>query len=159
MNSHSLLFLDMALRFESLMRQGPAYRNWSQKKLFDNLAWYWNRGLVAFFLDSSGVAHGLCLIRLFRRIEQMFDYSVHDPCGEFLFIDLLVADEPNAMADCFEQFFARFGPQKIVIWDRGDRTEEGCPRMYRWDQFLRLAYKLTYGLINEKGDLYGIQWR
>ena len=73
---------------------------------------------------------------------------VHEPCGKFVFIELLAADEPNAIASCFNQLLERFGPQDVVLWDRGARTEDGCPRMYRWSQFLKLTRRLSYGLVH-----------
>jgi len=144
---HSPQFLVHAKALEPLLRQRKYYQAWSQDKLFAFLAWYWNRGLISFSIDALGQGHAVCLIRLFRRLEQMFDYSAHDPCGEFCFIELLVSDTPNGIADCFQQLFASFGPQKVMIWDRAERTERKTPRMYTWEQYLLLTSRLTYGLI------------
>ena len=46
----------------------------------------------------------------------------------------------------------RWGKRDLVLWERGDRTEKSvkAPRMYRWDQYMRLTGRMTYGAVDRK---------
>jgi len=152
--SHSFEFVFLVDVLKPLLLQREFFRKVDENnQLYDLLAWYWNRELMSWSVDETQVAHGVCLIRLFRELPSFLSY-VHDPCGEFVFIELLSADTPNVMQELFEQLFIRHGEQKVVLWDRGERTENGTPRMYTWSQFMKLARRLTYGLI-QKGETNG----
>jgi hypothetical protein len=146
---HALAFTRIIWQLEPLLRRHPPLASMSFEDLCDYLAWYWNRGTLAYVIDESG-AHAVCLCKLFERLEQFLWAGAHSPSGKFCMLELMVADEPNAMADIFRQFKERWGPQEIIMWDRGERTEKSSPRMYRWDQFEKLARRLTYGLTEEK---------
>ena len=41
-------------------------------------------------------------------------------------IDLLVADTPNVAAQLCEELVERWGRQAVIMWDRGERTENGA---------------------------------
>jgi hypothetical protein len=145
---HAKEFVRIMRQLKPLLRQHPPLASMSFEDLCDYLAWYWNNGTLAYVIDEQG-AHAVCFCRLFRWLEQFLWAGAHEPCGEFCMLELMVADEPNAMAGIFKIFKDRWGPQKVVMWDRGERTENGTPRMYRWDQFEKLARRLTYGLTEE----------
>lgn len=114
------------------------------------LAWHRNRGLLATSLVGEDVV-GICTIRIFAHLEDFLIPWIFYPFGQFLMVDLLVAASPLAMADCFDQLASNWGPRPIVIWERGDRTVETAkaPRIYRWDQFMKLSRRLTYGAIGD----------
>ncbi len=65
-------------------------------------------------------------------------------------IEVMVADDPLAMGKVFEQFKERWGPHRVILWDREERTEVGAPRMYTWHRFEKLARRLSYGVIASK---------
>lgn len=120
-------------------------------KICDHFAFYWNRGTFSYSIDDFGEPHGACLIKLFNRLGQFLDPYVHEPTGRFVMIELLVADNPIIMAQLCDDLVARWGPQEIVLWDRDERTEDGAPRMFTWNKFMKLARRLTYGAIEEYG--------
>jgi hypothetical protein len=64
-------------------------------------------------------------------------------------IDLLVADTPNVAAVLCEDLVSRWGRQQVIMWDRGERTESGAPRMMRWRSFQKVVRRLTYGILEE----------
>lgn len=117
------------------------------EKVCDHFAFYWNRGTFSFSIDESGEPHGVCLIKLFDRLEQFLEPFVHQPTGKFVMIDLLVADTPIVMANLCNELVHRWGPQEVVIWDRGERTEGGAPRMFMWNKFMKICRRLTYGIL------------
>lgn len=112
------------------------------------MQWHARRELLAASLVGEDV-FAVCTIRLFRRLEGWLTPWKFEPDGAFCLIDLMVAASPLAMAECFEKLFGRWGPRLIVMWERGDRTEKTTkpPHMYRWDQFLTLARRITYGTL------------
>jgi hypothetical protein len=124
--------------------------------LYGYLAWFWARDLLA-VSSTDGEIYGLCTIKLFNRLEDFLLARPFEPTGKFCMVDLLVAVSPLAIADCLESLFRRWGPQEIMLWERGDRTEKSsrAPRMYTWAQYLRLTSRLTYGTVQE--ELYGIR--
>jgi hypothetical protein len=127
-----------------LLRQYQPLSMLQVDDIADWIAWYWNRGTIAYIIDDYDVPQGVCLIKLFKRLNQFMDL-VHEPSGKFAFIELAVAEQPLAMGQMLEIFIKRWGPQAVVMWDRSERTESGCPRMYRWSQFQKLARRLSYG--------------
>jgi hypothetical protein len=142
---HCPEFLVVASKLLPLLRR---YRPFAQMRfddLCDHLGWYWNRDTISYVIDDEPRA--VCLIKLFRRLEQFLDPYVHIPCGKFVMLELMVADDPIAMGQICEQLTERFGPQEIVLWDRGTRTEGGAPRMYTWNSFMKLARRVSYGTI------------
>ena len=52
-------------------------------------------------------------------LEQFLDAYVHDPCGEFCMIELMVAEDPLAMGAIFEEFVKRWRGAKTVLWEEG----------------------------------------
>jgi hypothetical protein len=139
-----------------LIREARRYSCWKFEMLCDWWAYFWNRGTLAFVIDASGNAQGVCAIKLFSRLEQFLEPFVHEPTGKFCLVDLLVAVSPLAIADCFEILSGRWGPQAIMIWERGDRTAQTnrAPRMYTWAQYLKLTNRLTDGIVKEE-SIYG----
>lgn len=152
-NQHSIEFLDKMRVLAPLLRNHPPLSTLSFSALCDWVSWYWNRGTLCYVLNQDGGASAVCLVKVFRHLRQFLDPFVHDPCGNFCMIELMCAEEPVAMGAIFTELQRRFGPQGIIMWDRGARTEGGPPRMYRWHQFRKLARRLTYGVTESK---YGI---
>ena len=129
----------------------PRWRDTPNDKLYKYLAWFRDKELLA--ISSSGEEiHGVCAIKLFDQLEDFLSPEAFNPTGKFCMVDLLVATSPTAIADCFETLFARWGAQETMIWERGPRTESGAPRMYTWNQYMKLTKRLTYGLV-EYGKL------
>ena len=122
------------------------WRDTPNDKLYEYLSWFRDKELLA--ISSSGEEiHGVCTIKLFDQLSDFLEPWVFNPTGKFCLVDLLVATSPTAIADCFETLFATWGPQEIMLWDRGSRTERGAPKMFTWDQYLKLTRRLTYGLV------------
>ena len=129
----------------------PRWRDTPNDKLYEYMAWFRDKELLA--ISSSGEEiHGVCTIKLFDQLSDFLEPWPFNPSGKFCLVDLLVATSPTAIADCFETLFARWGPQETMIWERGLRTESGAPRMYPWNQYMKLTKRLTYGLV-EYGKL------
>jgi hypothetical protein len=116
--------------------------------LHEYLAWFRGKDLLAVSFSGEEI-YGVCTIRMFDRLEDFLAPSVFEPGGKFCMVDLLVAVSPEGIANCFERFLARWGPQEILLWERGERTENGAPRMYTWESYLKLTRRLTYGLVKE----------
>ena len=121
----------------------------SREVLATYLAWFQDRGLLASsFVGEEPFA--ICAVRFFDRLEDFLDQWAFNPEGDFCMIELLVSASPLAQADTFNQLVGRWGPRKVVIWERGDRTIEsaGSPRMFTWEGFVRLTRRMTYGTID-----------
>lgn len=144
---HAPEYVTIIKRLAPLIRTQFGFRGMRWESLCHHFAYHWNRGTFAYLLDDQGNPHGVCAVKFFRRLEDFLVPYVHDPGHKFCFIELLAADEPNAIAAVWEDLKSRWGPQQIVMWDRGERTENGAPRMYSWEQFDKLARRLTYGAI------------
>lgn len=144
---HHPNFLQLVFALKPVLRLHPPLATMHIDDLVDWVAWYWNRGTISWQIDDGGNPQGVCLIKLFRRMEQFLEPNVHDPCGKFCLIELLVSTEPVTTGILCKALVDRWGPQEIMMWDRGDRTKYGAPRMYRWDQFMKLTKRITYGLI------------
>lgn len=137
----------LAERLLSFIREH--YKPWaaaSDLQILALLAWHLSRGLVAVSGDETEV-RGLCIIRLIERLQDFLDPLAFSPGGDFIWIELLISTDPIAQADVHNQLEARWGPRKIVLWDRGEHTQLGAPRMFTWQQFGKLKRRMTYGLI------------
>lgn len=130
-----------------VIRQHKAFCVMPFELLCDHFAFYWNRGTFAFSIDEFDIPHGVCQIRLLRELNQFLTPYIHSPDGKFCVIDLLVGDTPNVIGNLCEELVKRWGPQETMIWERSERTENGAPRMYRWDQFMKIARRITYGVL------------
>jgi hypothetical protein len=152
---HAKEYLETMESLVPLIRKARRYSLWQFDILCDWFAYFWNRGTITFVIDARGNAQGVCAIKLFSRLEQFLEPFVHEPSGKFCMVDLLVAVSPPTIADCFEILFKRWGQQAIMIWDRGDRTDQPnrAPRMYTWGQYLKLTNRLTYGIVKEEPNL------
>lgn len=127
----------------------PKWRDEPNQKLYEYLAWHTGKNTLAVDFQGEEI-YGVCAIKLFDNLEDFMDPRAFNPTGKFCMVDLLVAVSPCAIAVCFEKLFATWGPQKIMLWDRGERTENGAPRMYTWDMYMKLTKRLTYGLVDKK---------
>lgn len=136
--NHATEYLETMEKLAPLLRRHRYYRLWKFEMLCDWAAYYWNRGTISFVLDEEGKACGVCLIKLFRSLEQFLEPFVHEPCGRFCMVEVLVGTGPSVHRRLLDELVGRWGSQEIVIWDRAERTEGGAPRMYRWQDFERL---------------------
>lgn len=134
---------------EFVMTNDKVWAREPPEKLEGYLQWHASRGLLAISMVGEEV-FAVCTIRLFNQLEDWLNPWVFDPCGAFCMIDLMVAASPLAMAECFQVLTARWKARPIVLWERRERTDQtnGPPRMFRWDQFMTLARRITYGTIN-----------
>ena len=138
----------LELETVSFIRENhPKWKDSSAAKIAEYLTWFADRGLLAIVASEEEI-YGVCAIKLFDKLTDFLEPWPFDPTGKFCLVDLLVAVSPLAIADCFKVFFDRWGPQEIMLWDRGERTEGGAPRMYTWNQYLKLTRRLTYGVID-----------
>lgn len=140
---HAGAYLETMRALAPLIRDVRRYSVWQFDLLCDWFAYHWNRGTISFVIDSGGAAHGVCVIKLFRCLEQFLEPFVHEPCGHFGMIEVFAADSPHVMAFLHDELTERWGPQDIMIWDRMERTENGPPRIYSWKDFERLARRIT----------------
>jgi hypothetical protein len=141
-----LSFVWLADRMVPFIREyHPKWRDEPAQKLYDYLAWHAGKKTLA--VDCQGEEiYGVCTIKLFDQLDDFLDPRTHNPTGRFVMVDLLVAVSPVAIAHCFDKLVYIWGPRHTVIWERGERTENGCPRIYRWDQFMKLTRRISYGL-------------
>jgi hypothetical protein len=155
MMKHSSEFLAVISKLEPLLREDRKFCLMPYGLLCDWIAYFWNRGTISYLIDDDQ-ARGVCLIKLFRHLGQFLEPFVHDPCGKFCMVETLVAKDPIAIAHAYFELKKRWGKPAVMMWDRGERTEGGPPRLYTWDQYERLTRRLTYGLIlEEKEPNYG----
>jgi hypothetical protein len=147
---HAPEYLAVMEKLKPLFREHPRFSVMKYDLLCDWIAYFWNRGTISYLLDGEG-ARGVCLIKLFSRLGQFLEPFVHEPGGKFCMVELLVAKDPLAIAYTYFELVKRWGKPEIIMWDRGERTEGGTPRMYTWDQYEKLTRRLTYGLI-EQGE-------
>jgi hypothetical protein len=149
MNTHHPSFIKVMEKAGPFIQERhAAWALASIETLCDYFAWYWNRGTVSIFFDRLGEVDGVCMIKLFRYLNQAMDKWVHEPCGQFALVEVLIADHPKAIAGTFRELFARWGKQDFILWDRGERTEGGPHRIYTWKQYLKLTRRLTDGLVS-----------
>jgi hypothetical protein len=132
----------------------PRWWKSSDSAIANYCAWYWNRDLMSVALVGDE-CFAVCLIKLFDRLEEWLEEFPFNPTGRFCLIDLLVSASPHATAEVFETLFRRWGPQQTMIWERGERTEKGAPRMFTWEQYLKLTRRLTYGIVEPEKMKYG----
>jgi hypothetical protein len=143
---HHPFFLKVIHTLKPLLRTHPPLAVMHTDDMADWMSWYWNRGTMSYVIDEEEEPLGVCLIRMFRHLEQFMDPNAHSPCGEFCLIELLVSRDPITTGVLCDALVQRWGPQKIMMWERGKRTENGSPRMFRWDQFIKLARRISYGI-------------
>ena len=147
-----LSFIWLADKMVPFIRENhPKWRDDSDQDLYDYLAWFWGKDLLAVSFTGEEI-YGVCTIKLFSELEDFLSPFVFEPDGKFCMVDLLVAVSPLAIADCFETLFGRWGSREVMIWERGERTlaSAGAPRMYTWKQYKRLTRRLTYGVVKDE---------
>ena len=149
---HSHEFLAVMSKLEPLLREEAKFCLMPYGLLCDWIAYFWNRGTLS-YLINPGEARGVCLIKLFRHLGQFLEPFVHDPCGNFCMVETLVARDPLAIAHTYFELTGRWGKPKVILWDRGERTEGGSPRIYTWDQYEKLTRRLTFGLIDKEKEI------
>jgi hypothetical protein len=154
--NHAKEYLHIMDQLVPLLREGRRFCVMPRALLNDWIAYFWNRGTISYLLDGEG-ARGVCLVKLFRHLGQFLEPFVHEPGGKFCMVELLVAKDPLAIAYTYFELVKRWGKPEIIMWDRGERTEGGSPRMYTWDQYEKLTRRLTYGLIDKEETVYGQQ--
>ena len=79
---------------------------------------------MAYRISDTDEPQGVCLIKLFKRLDQFMDRDAHDPCGKFAFIECSVALNGRIMAMLLEDLENRWGPQEIVMWRTGRTDRE-----------------------------------
>lgn len=144
---HHPVFLSVVDSLLPLLQRSKALTAMPFDDLCDHLAYFWNHGTISYIIGQDERPRAVCLIKLFRNLGQFMDAYVHEPGGEFCMIECMIADDPLAMGQIFEEFTQRWGPYRTILWDREERTEIGSPRIYKWRQFEKLARRLTYGVI------------
>ena len=127
------------------IRDVPKFSVWQFDMLCDWCAYFWNKGTISFVIEE-GEAKGVCMIKLFSRLEQFLEPFVHEPGGQFAMIESLAGDGPETFALLLKDLTGRWGHPPIVLWDRGLRTESGTPRIFTWQGFEKLARRFTHGL-------------
>lgn len=140
---HAPEYLETMHKLVPLLRRYRYFSAWNFEMLCDWCAYYWNRGTISYVIDNEGNAKGVCLVKLFRRLEQFLEPFVHDPCGRFCMLEAMVAEGPKSLGIIHDELLGRWGPQEVILWERGKRTEKGAPRMYTWNQFEKLARRIT----------------
>lgn len=142
---HHTNFVQVVHTLKPLLRSYQPLSVMPFDSLCDWLVWYWNRGTMTYVIEDEEPL-GVCLIRLFRRLDQFEDHNVHEPTGAFCFIELAVARDGEIMGQMLESLISWWGPQQTMMWDRPGRTEQGTPRMFKWADFIKLARRLySYG--------------
>lgn len=144
MNHHPCYIATMQ-QLLPLLRRQRTFEDFSFEAICDYFAFGWNRGTFAYVADEEGSPRGAVLIRIFEKLNQFMDPFIHVPHGTFLMVDMFVAEGPTVMARLYYDVVNRWGPRMIVLWDRGERTQNKEPRMFTWPQFERLARRITYG--------------
>lgn len=145
---HDKSFVDLMRKVVPVVREKyPAWDHFSFGQLCDRFAWYWNRGLMAVHVDKNDQVDAIALIKIFDRLSQFMEPYQFEPEGQFCQVELLIATNRKGFITVFKGLSDHWGPRPIVLWDRGDRTEEGkAPRMYSWNQYLELVRRMyTYG--------------
>ena len=153
MNHHPQYIATIAKLLPVLSSHAP-FRKMNFSDLCDYLSFFWNRGTMSFCFNEDETPAGVCLIKLFAQLPSFLDEFVHEPDGDFCMVILLAADTPNTIGQLFYELVDRWGEGRMMLWDRGARTENGAPRMYTWENYLKLTRRLTYGLVER--EKYGI---
>jgi hypothetical protein len=155
MMRHAPEFLAVMETLEPLLREGKKFCVMPYWLLCDWIAYFWNRGTISYVIGAEGIATGVCLVKLFNRLEQFLEPFVHEFPARICMVELLVAKDPLAIAHAYQELTERWGKPEVMMWDRGERTEGGSPRMFTWDQYEKLTRRLTYGLIDKEKTVYG----
>ena len=141
--NHAPEYIETMRKLAPLIREHRYFSVWKFDMLCDWCAYHWNRGTISYVIDDWDRARGVCLIKLFSRLEQFLEPFVHEPCGRFCMVDLMAVTDPEAPQLMFDDLYKKWGKQEVVMWDRGDRTESGAPRMYTWDGYRKLLRRIT----------------
>src|SRR5215475_14399762 len=142
--NHAPQYIETMRKLAPLIRDVRKFSVWQLDMLCDWFAYFWNRGTISFVIDTQGQAHGVCAIKFFRNLEGFLEPFVHEPCGRFCMIELMVAKSPTVMGLIFTELTDRWGEVECMMWDRYERTEKGAPRMWTWSQFKKLARRITH---------------
>jgi hypothetical protein len=109
----------------------------SFQHLADWFNYHWTHNTV-FHVENRGV----CVVKLFSRLEDFFEDYVHDPSGPFVAVEAASCETGHVLYELYEQFVNRWGPRPVVLWDRGPKKTTVCPRMYSWRQYEKLVRRM-----------------
>jgi hypothetical protein len=146
MNEHKEIGFNIVPVIAFIRRHYQPWKDGPNAHLAVMLAWFWTHGFMAVSADESAI-RAVCLIRIMNKLEDFLDPFAFDFDGDFIWIEILISSDPIAQADVHNQLEARWGPRRIVLWDRGERTQKGSPRIFTWAMFCKLKKRMTYGLI------------
>lgn len=144
---HDPRYIATIAKLMPVLRTHEPFRGMGFEQLCNYLAYFWNHGTMSYLIYDDDSPAGVCLIKIFRELDSFLDEFVHEPDGKFCMIVLLAADTPIAMGVLCNELVGRWGTGWTMMWERGARTEDGAPRMYRWDQFEKLARRISYGVV------------
>jgi hypothetical protein len=150
---HSPHYIATIAKLMPILHAHAPLRGMGFDQLCDYLAYFWNHGTMSYVMNADDSPAGVCLIKLFCELESFLDEFIHEPDGEFCMVILLAADTPNTIAQLFYPLVDRWGEGRVMLWDRGERTENGAPKMYTWENYLKLTRRLTYGLVENARNL------
>jgi hypothetical protein len=139
---HAPEYIEVMRKLAPLIRDVRKFSVWQFDCLCNWFAYHWNHGTIVFRIQDDA-ARGVCVVKIFDQLEQFLEPFVHDPKGKFVMIEVMSADGAETMGKLHDELVERWGPRPIMLWDRGERTADGAPRMYRWDQFERLSRRIT----------------
>ena len=143
--SAAISFDEMLVGIKDLLEQSPRLREMSLDELYDHVCWHWNHGTISWVEKLEGGFGGYCMIKLIGELKDLDTSYVHDPAGRYIFIEEVVSDGPDTWRELFDQLYEIWGAREFTIWDRRERTEKGCPRVYTWHQYLKILKRLTNG--------------
>lgn len=137
-------FEEMLCGVKNLLEEVPRFRQMPLGELFDHVCWHWNHGTIAWAVEPEGEKYtGVCLIKVIDDIRDMDTPYVHCPSGRYIFVEEVVSKIPDAWQQMFNQLHDIWGDKECVIWDRRERTEKSCPRIYTWKDYLKILRRLT----------------
>ena len=143
---HSQEFCEIMDRLIPFVRERyELWRNVSDEVLRDYCAWFWNRGLLI-WREKDGLITGVAIFRYFKTLDDFLDLANSDQeGGAFGWAELFVADSLETFNSLWSEVLEQGGIPEVIMWDRGDRTLNGTPRMYRRDQIQKMARRLSHG--------------
>lgn len=100
-------------------RHWTACGDWPKRTLVHWVWWFSQRGYVAVTRDGEGRLSGIGMARPVATAEQACgDYYHHDDAGPGIFMDLLIARNPEAMLTLWRELKSRFGMRNWIAMQR-----------------------------------------
>jgi len=149
--NHAPEYLQTMRALADLIRDVRMYSVWQFDFLCDWFSYFWNRGTFSYVLDKDGNAQAVCAIKLFRHLEGFLEPFIHEPDGDFCMIVLLSGRDTESLMACNAELTRRFGGPRTMLWDRGERTENGAPRMFSWIDYQKLVARMRKGPVMMNG--------